>query len=89
MVNNSGTVHSYELNHWNGRSRFNIVDNKINKVVKSLNFNEDINFLTRVNYKNLLLKVSLKKNPLFFRPILNAHKLCININKKILKNDFK
>jgi predicted dehydrogenase len=89
IMNKSGNIHSYVLNHWNGRSSFNIVDTKINKVVKSLNFNEDINFLTRVNYKNLLLKVSLKKNPLFFRPILNAHKLCVNINKKILKNDFE
>lgn len=89
FITKSGIIHNYMINNWHGRNSFSTVDKKMNKLIKSQNFNEDINLLTKFSYNNLLRKVSLKKNHLFFRPILNAHKMCIDINKKIIKNDFK
>jgi hypothetical protein len=89
FINKSGIIHNYVIKNWHGRNSFNIVDNKMKKIIKSYDFNEDINLLTKFSYENLLQKVSLKKNDLFFRPILNAHKMCIHINKKIIKYDFK
>jgi hypothetical protein len=89
FINKISIIHNYVINNWHGRNSFNIIDYKMNKVIKSQNFNQDINLLTKINYKNLLHKISLKKNHLFFRPILNAHKVSIDINKKIKKNDFK
>ena len=85
----SNTMETYNFKNWHGSNSLNITQIKGTKKLKTKNFSEDINYLTGISYAKLIKGINLKKNSFFIKPIINAHKLCIDVNRKIKKHDFK
>lgn len=79
----------YNFKNWHGDCNFKSIKLMPKKKLKIQNFSENINHLTSISYNKLIRGISLKNNSLFIDPIISAHKLCIQINKKIKKYDFK